>query len=61
MKRTFTNVTRIGPVTVGTSNDRRGNTQHTCACTAPDCGWSTEYRARSAAELAARTHRCPAR
>ncbi|GGT79193.1 mobile element transfer protein [Streptomyces althioticus] len=54
----FYNVIRIGPVRVGTFNNGCGQTRHTAACTAPECGFSTEHRDRSAAELAARTHRC---
>ncbi|WP_326597339.1 mobile element transfer protein [Streptomyces sp. NBC_01803] len=57
--RRFRNLARIGPVKVGTANDRRGREKHTAACTAPRCGFSAEYHTRSAAELAARTHRCP--
>jgi hypothetical protein len=56
----FYGVVQIGPVNVGTSNNGRGQTKHTAACTAPGCGFSTEHRDRSAAELAARTHRCNA-
>ncbi|WP_406381178.1 mobile element transfer protein [Streptomyces sp. NBC_01618] len=54
----FTDVIRIGPVQVGTHYDGRGRTKHTAACTAPGCNFSADYRNRSAAELAARTHRC---
>jgi hypothetical protein len=54
----FYDVIRVGPVQVGTYNNGRGQTRHTAACTAPNCGFSTEHRDRSAAELAARTHRC---
>ncbi|MEW1625847.1 mobile element transfer protein [Streptomyces sp. NPDC089173] len=54
----FTNVLRVGPVQVGTHHDGRGRTKHTAACTAPDCNYSADYLNRSAAELAARTHRC---
>ncbi|WP_416963466.1 mobile element transfer protein [Streptomyces sp. Agncl-13] len=54
----FFNVIRIGPVRVGSFNNGRGQTKHTAACTAPDCGFSTEHDDRSAAELTARTHRC---
>jgi len=54
----FRDVTRIGPVQVGTHNDRRGREKHTAACTAPGCNFSGDYHDRSAAELAARTHRC---
>ncbi|MET9872733.1 mobile element transfer protein [Streptomyces sp. NPDC006386] len=56
----FFDVIRIGPVEVGSFNNSRGQTRHTAACTAPKCGFSTEHGNRSAAELAARTHRCPA-
>ncbi|MEU6824071.1 mobile element transfer protein [Streptomyces atriruber] len=59
--RRFSSVTRIGPVQVGTSYGDRGRTQHTAACTAPRCGFSADYASRSAAELAASTHRCPVR
>ncbi|MFE3636021.1 mobile element transfer protein [Streptomyces sp. NPDC059168] len=58
--RRFRDVRRFGPVTVGTYHNGRGQTRHTAACTAPGCGFSTEHRDRSAAELAARTHRCNA-
>ncbi|MFE5163996.1 mobile element transfer protein [Streptomyces sp. NPDC056697] len=54
----FRDVTRIGPVQVGTHNDHRGREKHTAACTAPGCGFSADYHDRTAAELAARTHRC---
>ncbi|MER5539177.1 mobile element transfer protein [Streptomyces mirabilis] len=56
--RRFRNVIRIGPVEVGTYFDGRGRNRHTAACTAPGCGFSTDYNDRAAAELAARTHRC---
>ncbi|PBC97437.1 mobile element transfer protein [Streptomyces sp. Ag82_O1-15] len=56
--RRFRNVIRIGPVEVGTYFDGRGRNRHTAACTAPGCGFSTDYTDRAAAELAARTHRC---
>ncbi|MFC8063118.1 mobile element transfer protein [Streptomyces sp. NPDC057293] len=55
----FYDLIRIGPVQVGTFNNGRGQTRHTAACTAPNCCFSKEYGDRSAAELAARTHRCP--
>ncbi|MFD6330842.1 mobile element transfer protein [Streptomyces niveus] len=57
----FKNVARTGPVQVGTANDNRGREKHTAACTAPRCGFSAEYDSRAAADLAARTHRCPVR
>ncbi|RZE26209.1 Mobile element transfer [Streptomyces albidoflavus] len=59
--RRFRDVVRIGPVQVGTHYDGRGQEKHTAACTAPRCGFSTDYDGRAAAELAARTHRCPVR
>ncbi len=59
--RRFRNLIRIGPVQVGTANDHRGREKHTAACTAPRCGFSADYDSRAAAELAARTHRCPVR
>ncbi|MER6066954.1 mobile element transfer protein [Streptomyces sp. NPDC001792] len=54
----FYDVIRIGLVQVATFNNGRGQTKHAAACTAPKCGFSTEHNDRSAAELAARTHRC---
>ncbi|MET8687747.1 mobile element transfer protein [Streptomyces sp. NPDC004732] len=60
-KRRFRSIVRIGPVQVGTSHSDRGRNQHTAACTAPGCGFSTDYDSRAAAELAARTHHCPVR
>ncbi|MFI0723915.1 mobile element transfer protein [Streptomyces sp. NPDC021224] len=59
--RRFRDLTSIGPVQIGTSNDTRGAEKHTTACTAPRCGFSADYDSRAAAELAARTHRCPVR
>ncbi|MFE7170065.1 mobile element transfer protein [Streptomyces sp. NPDC057616] len=59
--RRFRNVVRIGPVQVGTYYDGRAHEKHTAACTAPRCGFSTDYDSRAAAELAARTHRCSVR
>ncbi|MBN3930905.1 Mobile element transfer [Streptomyces verrucosisporus] len=56
----FRDVLRVGPVQVGTYYDGRGRDKHTAACTAPRCGFSADYHSRSAAELAARTHRCTA-
>ena len=58
--RRFRNVRKFGPVQVATFYDGRGRDRHTAACTAPRCDFSAEYNDRSAAELAARTHRCPA-
>ncbi|MFD5839579.1 mobile element transfer protein [Streptomyces collinus] len=59
--RRFRDINRIGPVQVGTSFDGRGHEKHTAACMAPRCGFSADYDSRAAAELAARTHRCPVR
>ncbi|MFF3162807.1 mobile element transfer protein [Streptomyces sp. NPDC003273] len=59
MNRRFRNVRRIGPVNVASYVDR-GRNRHLAACTAPRCDFSAEYVSRAAAELAARTHRCPA-
>lgn len=59
-QRRFRNVVKIGPVQVASFYDGRGRDRHTAACTAPGCHFSTEYDNRSAAELAARTHRCSA-
>ncbi|MFD6325383.1 MULTISPECIES: mobile element transfer protein [Streptomyces] len=58
--RRFRDRIRIGPVQVATYYDGRGREMHTAACTAPRCGFSADYHDRSAAELAARTHRCKA-
>ncbi|KAB8161821.1 Mobile element transfer [Streptomyces sp. 3MP-14] len=60
MLRRFRNVARVGPVQVATGHDQRGREKHTAACIAPRCGFSAEYDTRSAAELAATTHRCSA-
>ncbi|MFG2618616.1 mobile element transfer protein [Streptomyces sp. NPDC048507] len=54
----FYNVTRFGPVRVGSHNDGRGRVKDTAVCTAPGCDFSADYNTRAAAELAARTHRC---
>ncbi|MEV5873965.1 mobile element transfer protein [Streptomyces sp. NPDC052101] len=56
----YYDVIRIGPVQVGSYNNGRGQIRHAAACTAPKCGFSTDHGDRSAAELAARTHRCNA-
>ena len=54
----FHSVAHIGPVQIGTHRDRHGRTRHAAVCTADRCGWSADYGSRSAATLAARTHRC---
>ncbi|MEU9756055.1 mobile element transfer protein [Streptomyces althioticus] len=59
MNRRFRNLRRIGPVNVA-SYVERGRNRHLAACIAPRCDFSAEYDSRAAAELAARTHRCPA-
>jgi hypothetical protein len=52
---------QIGPVQIGTHRDRHGHTKHAAVCTADRCGWSSDYSSQSAAQLAARTHRCKVR
>ncbi|MES4906315.1 MULTISPECIES: mobile element transfer protein [unclassified Streptomyces] len=59
--RRFRNIARIGPVRVGTAYDQRGREKHAAVCIAPRCDFSADYDTRAAAELAARTHRCPVR
>ncbi|WP_328920781.1 Mobile element transfer [Streptomyces sp. NBC_00208] len=54
----FHSVMRIGPVQIGTHRDRYGRTKHAAACSNDNCGWSADYSSQSAAQLAARTHRC---
>ncbi|MFK0171144.1 mobile element transfer protein [Streptomyces sp. NPDC090306] len=56
--RPFRDKRRIGPVSIATYQDGRGRTRHVAACSAPGCGFSADYDDRSAAELAANTHRC---
>jgi hypothetical protein len=43
---------------IGTHRDRNGHTKHAAVCTNDRCGWSADYSSSSAAQLAARTHRC---
>ncbi|MEV6989867.1 mobile element transfer protein [Streptomyces sp. NPDC093228] len=57
----FLSVMRIGPVQIATHRDRNGHTKHAAVCTNDQCGWSADYSSPSAAQLAARTHRCHAR
>lgn len=54
----FHSVMRIGPVQIGTHRDRHGRTKHAAVCSNDNCGWSSDYSSQSAAQLAARTHRC---
>jgi hypothetical protein len=54
----FHSTFHIGPVQIGTHRDRHGRTRHAAVCTAEACGWSSDYSSRTAAVLAARTHRC---
>ncbi|SEP62268.1 mobile element transfer protein [Streptomyces radiopugnans] len=55
----FHSLQRIGPVQIGTHRgSRTGRTRYVAACTAENCGWSADYASRTAAALAARTHRC---
>ncbi|UQI48711.1 Mobile element transfer [Streptomyces sp. HU2014] len=60
-RKRFRDHDRIGMVAVATHTDRNGQVAHTAACSAPGCGWSADYLSRSAAELAAETHRCDPR
>lgn len=57
----FHSTFRIGLVQIGTYRDRRGRPRHAAVCTSERCGWSSDYPTRTAAVLAARTHRCPPR
>ncbi|MEU7048163.1 mobile element transfer protein [Streptomyces eurythermus] len=57
----FHSVMRIGPVQIGTHRDRHGQTKHAAVCGSDGCGWSADYSSQSAAQLAARTHRCRVR
>ncbi|MFJ9132195.1 mobile element transfer protein [Streptomyces sp. NPDC102256] len=57
----FHSLMRIGPVQIGTHRDRHGHTKHAAVCTTDHCSWSADYSSQTAAQLAARTHRCPAR
>ncbi|WP_031069905.1 mobile element transfer protein [Streptomyces sp. NRRL S-118] len=57
----FHSVMRIGPVQIGTHRDRHRRTKYAAVCTADRCGWSADYSSSSAAQLAARTHRCTVR
>ncbi|MCX5560756.1 mobile element transfer protein [Streptomyces sp. NBC_00038] len=52
---------RVGQVTVGTANGRRGEMKYVAVCAAEDCGWSVEYDDVTPAMLAAQGHRCPVR
>ncbi|MYS09748.1 Mobile element transfer [Streptomyces sp. SID6041] len=54
----FHSVMRIGPVQIGTHRDRHGRTKYAAVCTSDRCGWSSDYSSSSAAQLAARSHRC---
>lgn len=54
----FRSLMKIGPVQIGTYRDRRGRTKDAAVCTTDGCGWSSDYSSSTAAQLAARTHRC---
>lgn len=55
----FHSLMQIGPVQIGTYRDRYGRTKHAAVCTTDGCGWSvTNYSSSTAAQLAARSHRC---
>ncbi|PGH48774.1 mobile element transfer protein [Streptomyces sp. Ru87] len=57
----FHALVQIGFVQIGTHRDRHGHTKHAAVCTNDRCGWSADYSSQTAAQLAARTHRCTAR
>ncbi|MFI9627541.1 mobile element transfer protein [Streptomyces sp. NPDC052042] len=57
----FHSLMRIGPVQIGSHRDRNGRIKLTAVCTADRCGWSADYSSQTAAQLAARTHRCAVR
>lgn len=54
----FRSLMKIGPVQIGTSRDNRGRSKDTAVCTTDGCGWSSDYSSSTAAQLAARSHRC---
>ncbi|MFD7262907.1 mobile element transfer protein [Streptomyces sp. NPDC059874] len=53
----FRSLMKIGPVQIGTYRDR-GRNKDTAVCTTDGCGWSSDYSSSTAAQLAARSHRC---
>ncbi|MFI8276473.1 mobile element transfer protein [Streptomyces sp. NPDC085929] len=57
-RNSFHSLMKIGPVQIGTYRDHRGRTKHAAVCTTDNCGWSADYASSSAAQLAARSHRC---
>ncbi|MFD9574784.1 mobile element transfer protein [Streptomyces sp. NPDC059982] len=54
----FRSLMKIGPVQIGTYRDRHGRTKDAAVCTNDSCGWSSDYSSSTAAQLAARSHRC---
>ncbi|MFF4497337.1 mobile element transfer protein [Streptomyces sp. NPDC001546] len=54
----FRSLLKIGPVQIGTYRDRQGHTKDAAVCTSDSCGWSADYSSSTAAQLAARSHRC---
>ncbi|MFG2750050.1 mobile element transfer protein [Streptomyces xanthophaeus] len=54
----FRSLMKVGPVQIGTYRDRRGRTKDSAVCTNDGCGWSSDYSSSTAAQLAARSHRC---
>ncbi|MEV7830344.1 MULTISPECIES: mobile element transfer protein [Streptomyces] len=54
----FRSLMKIGPVQIGTYRDNRGRNKDTAVCTTDGCGWSSDYNSSTAAQLAARSHRC---
>lgn len=54
----FRSLMKIGPVQIGNYRDRQGRMKDAAVCTADSCGWSADYSSSTAAQLAARSHRC---
>lgn len=54
----FRSLMKIGPVQIGTYRDNRGRNKDMAVCTTDGCGWSSDYSSVTAAQLAARSHRC---
>ncbi|WP_328298626.1 Mobile element transfer [Streptomyces sp. NBC_00435] len=54
----FRSLMKIGPVQIGAYRDNRGRNKDSAVCTTDGCGWSSDYSSSTAAQLAARSHRC---
>ncbi|SDK98258.1 mobile element transfer protein [Streptomyces indicus] len=57
----FRKLRQVGPITIGTGQDRDGHMTYIAACGAERCGWSGEYATVAAANVAAEGHRCRVR